>query len=259
MELLKKTSLMILSVFILFLVWLIGFAWVNNPLLLPSPKRVGMAFVALFRYAASLNAMGMSFLRLVIAMSGSLMLGSVLGIIAGFKPWFAVFFQPVAAVLRSVPVVSVIVILLIFFGFSVTPYVITFLMIFPLIYQAFHDGIISIDTELIDVYRLEDNRKWSGLWHCYLPLMRSRIRTVMLQSAGLGIKVLIMAEYLSQTRISIGNSLYLAKINLAYDTVFAWTILLILLALAIEIGINLFKNKDASMTMIKEKKKSPTD
>lgn len=255
----KKTSFMILSVFILFLVWLIGFAWVDNPLLLPSPKMVGMAFVDLFRSSASLNVMGMSLLRLVIAMSGSLILGSVLGIFAGFKPWFAIFFQPVAAVLRSVPVVSIIVILLIFFGLRLTPYVITFLMIFPLIYQAFHDGIIGIDPELIDVYRLEDNRKWSGLWHCYLPLMRSRIRTVMLQSAGLGIKVLIMAEYLSQTRTSIGNSLYLAKINLAYDTVFAWTILLILLALTIEIGINLFKNKDTTNTAFKGMKKSPTD
>ena len=121
------------------------------------------------------------------------------------------------------------------FGFSFTPYIITFLMIFPLIYQGTYGAIKGIDQELIDVYKLEDNNFITGLTHCYIPLISKQIRTALLQSLGLGIKVLVMAEYLSQTKNSIGNKLYLAKVNLNYDEVFAWTLLLIVLALFLEL------------------------
>ncbi|MFA7106710.1 MAG: hypothetical protein WC154_05365, partial [Candidatus Izemoplasmatales bacterium] len=88
--------------------------------------------------------------------------------------------------------------------------------------------------ELVDVYRLEDNRLFSRIIHCYIPLIRNNIETSILQSLGLGIKVIVMAEYLGQTQNSIGNNLYLAKINIEYSEVFAWTILLIIFALLFE-------------------------
>ncbi len=114
-------------------------------------------------------------------------------------------------------------------------------MLFPLIYQGTYGAIKGIDQELIDVYKLEDNHFLSGLTHCYLPLISKNIRTSLLQSLGLGIKVLVMAEYLAQTRDSIGNELYLAKVNLQYDEVFAWTLLLIILAIIFELLINRYK------------------
>jgi hypothetical protein len=43
-----------------------------------------------------------------------------------------------------------------------------------------------------------------------------------------------MAEYLAQTRASIGNELYLAKVELDFASVFAWTALLVAMAAAIE-------------------------
>jgi len=168
-------------------------------------------------------------------------LGFLLGIIAGFNEKFSIFFNPIVTVFRTVPVISITVILLIVFGFKLTPYIITFLMLFPLIYQGTFGAIRNIDSELIDVYKLEDNHFFTGLFHCYIPLISKNIRTSLLQSLGLGIKVLVMAEYLSQTKQSIGNELYLAKVNLEFDQVFAWTFVLILLALVFEVLINHYK------------------
>jgi len=256
---LKKTSLVLLSVFMIFCVWMIGYVIVSSPMLLPSPVDVVKSLAGLFTKSRSLASMGMTLLRLVIAMAIALLLGGGLGILGGFKTKFSIFFQPIVSILRTVPVISIIVILLILFGFGLTPYLITFLMIFPLIYQAFHDGIRNIDSELIDVYKLEDNRKLTGLRYCYLPLMKNEIETVLLQAAGLGIKVLVMAEYLSQTRTSIGNALYLAKINLSYDEVFAWTIILILLAIGFEAIINRFKSLKQKQELFNLPKKSNTD
>jgi len=230
-----------LSIFFLFLVWVIASAIVDNTLLLPTPKGVLLAFGKIFINMDSLTVIGNTILRLLVGLLIASLLGLLLGILAGFNKSFSVFFNPFVTVLRTIPVISITVILLIMFGFSLTPYIITFLMLFPLIYQGTYGAITAIDQELIDVYKLEDNHFFSGLTHCYLPLISKDIRTALLQSLGLGIKVLVMAEYLSQTRDSIGNELYLAKVNLQYDEVFAWTLLLILMALVFEILINHYK------------------
>ena len=255
----KKTSLVVLAVFTIFLLWFAGYFLVANPLLLPSPQAALLAFFSLFGNASSLMAIGMTILRLLAALAIAFLLCGALGILGGFKDGFATFFQPVVTMLRTIPVISVIVIILILFGFRSAPYIITFLMIFPLIYQAFHDGIRNLDPELVDVYRLEDKGFFSGIWHCYLPLMRHSLETVMLQSAGLGIKVLVMAEYLSQTRNSIGNALYLSRINLRYDEVFGWTILLIIMAVGLELLIGRFKKLKEKNTLPPASRKSLKD
>lgn len=109
---------------------------------------------------------------------------------------------------------------------------------------------------MVDVYKLEDNRLITGLKHCYIPLINTQIKTALLQSAGLGIKVLVMAEYLSQTKTSIGNSLYLAKVTLEFDQVFAWTILLILMAIVLSILIERYSLRNSTQPIQKSKVKS---
>ncbi|MCK5731675.1 MAG: ABC transporter permease subunit, partial [Tenericutes bacterium] len=200
-----------------------------------------VAFGNIFIDGDSLSVILFTILRLLVGLLFASLFGFLLGIIAGFRKNFAIFLNPFVTVLRTIPVISITVILLIMFGFSLTPYIITFLMLFPLIYQSTYGAITSIDKELIDVYKLEDNNFFTGLRYCYLPLISKNIRTALLQSLGLGIKVLVMAEYLSQTKKSIGAELYLAKVNLQYDEVFAWTLLLIILALAFELLINHYK------------------
>lgn len=252
----KKTSITLFSVFFLFLIWIIGYLIVSNPLLLPDPIDVFKAFIGLFSNGKSLLVMLMTIVRLLIALLVAFVLGFLLGIWSGFKPNIARFLHPSVTILRTIPVISIVVILLILFGFSLTPYLITFLMIFPVIYQAIYEGIKNIDSEMVDVYKLEDNHLWTGLWHCYIPLINTQVKTALLQSAGLGIKVLIMAEYLSQTKKSIGNSIYLAKVTLAYDQVFAWTILLILLAIGLQMVIERYSLKNSTISIQNSKVKS---
>ncbi len=252
----RKAGITILSIFTIFLVWVIGYAVVSNPLLLPSPLEVLKAFFELFLTWKSLLVMLMTLLRLLVALFFAFLLGVILGIWSGFKKNVATFLHPIVTIFRTIPVISIIVILLIWFGFTLTPYVITFLMIFPIIYQAVYEGIINIDSEMVDVYKLEDNRLLTGLKYCYLPLINSQIKTALLQSAGLGIKVLVMAEYLSQTKKSIGNSLYLAKVMLEYDQVFAWTILLILMAIGLSILIERYSLRHSTQPVQNSKVKS---
>ena len=237
----KKTGITVLSVFSLFLVWQVAAIAVNSSLLLPGPKEVLIAFGKIFIESDSLTVILFTVLRLLLGLLLATVPGILLGIVAGFKKNFATFMNPIVTVLRTIPVIALTVILLIVAGSKLTPYYITFFMLFPLIYQAVYGAITNIDKELIDVYRLEDNHFISGLTHCYIPLISTNIRTALLQSLGLGLKVMIMAEFLAQTDNSIGKAISFAKVNLAYDEIFAWTLLLIVIAVLFELLINHYK------------------
>jgi len=255
----KKTLLAGSSVFVLFLVWLIAAALLQNEIILPGPQAVFQAFWEIVTSLRNLEAIGSTILRLLLAMGIALVTGLFLGVIGGLKPAISQILKPIVTILRTVPVISIVIIVLIIFGFRDTPYVITFLMIFPLLYQAVSEGIKNIDPELIDVYKLEDDHFFSGLWHCYLPLIGDQIKTALLQSAGLGIKVMIMAEYLSQTQNSIGNMLYLEKVNLRFDYVFAWTGILIIAAVIMEAMIERYSQKKLPGSLIFAMKRQERD
>jgi NitT/TauT family transport system permease protein len=114
-------------------------------------------------------------------------------------------------------------------------------MVFPIIFQSVYEGITHIDRDLIDVYHLEEHHFVLGIKYLYFPMVRNNIVLALLQSFGLGLKVLVMAEFLAQSRDSIGNSIYLAKVTLNYDQVFAWTLILILIATALESAIKRYE------------------
>jgi NitT/TauT family transport system permease protein len=255
----KKALLSGSSIFFLFLVWWITSAILQNEIILPGPQAVFQAFLGIFTNVKNLEAIGSTILRLLLAMAIALVSGLLLGVVGGLKPVVSQILKPIVTILRTVPVISIVIIVLIVFGFRNTPYVITFLMIFPLLYQAISEGIKNIDPELIDVYKLEDDHFFSGLWNCYLPLIGDQIKTTLLQAAGLGIKVLVMAEYLAQTQNSIGNTLYLEKVNLRFDYVFAWTGVLIIAAVLMEALIDRYSQRKSLGSLVFQKKRQELD
>jgi NitT/TauT family transport system permease protein len=230
----KKTTIYSMSIIFIFILWLFFYVLVDQPLLMPSPWGVFSSIGWILTTSNTLLALVSTLLRLMLAIGAAVVLGMLFGVIGSRYQHVSLFFRPYITILRTIPVISFVVIVLIVFGFQMTPYIITFLMIFPIVYQAIHDGIKGIDHAYLDVYQLEDDNIFTAVKHCYFPLIKDHITTALLQSAGLGIKVLVMAEYLAQTPNAIGQQIYLSKVNLNYDAVFGWTILLILIAVGIE-------------------------
>lgn len=230
----SKNRIQWIAIFIGFLIWIGVYHLVNTPLIMPSVEAIGLAFVRLFILKSTIEAILFTIMRLILVLVVSAICGVLCGALASYKWKIEYFLRPYVTILRTIPVISIFVILIIIFGFKASPLIVTFLMVFPIIYQQTLDGIKNIDQAFLDVYHLEDNQFFNGLKNCYLPLTRHQLTTAFLQSAGLGIKVLVMSEYLAQTPKSIGFALYVAKINIRYDQVFAWTILLIIMAVLIE-------------------------
>lgn len=231
------------SILLFLFLWILLIEVIDHPLLMPSLSDVFQSMIKIMTSWVKIQVILMTLFRLTVAISISLILGVLLGILSGIIPPISWLIKPHVTVLRTIPVISIIVILLVLFGFTVAPYVITFLMVFPIMYQAAYEGIRHMDFELKDVYRLEASDLKLAIRYLYFPMITPYVTLSILQSFGLGLKVLVMAEYLSQTKNSIGNALYLSKVNLSYDDVFAWSILLILMSIGFEYSFKKYQNR----------------
>lgn len=225
-----KKRMTISSIISIIMLWWLIYVIVDHNLILPSPIDVLLTLWRLCTSGETYRVMGLSLVRLFISVITASLLGIGLGIIAGIKKKVSYFIKPYMTILRTLPIISIAVIILILVGFSLAPYVMTFMMVFPIVYQATENGISNIDQSYIDIYHLEHHDSLLALKMLYLPLIKPYIILSLFQSLGLGLKVLVMSEYISQTKHSIGNSLYMSKTFLNYHEVFAWTILLIMIS-----------------------------
>ncbi len=216
-------------------VWQIYAIHINNPHLMPEPLDVLSELIRLLGEWKTYQIILSTLRRLFISLSISMILGTFFGILSAILYRFEAFFKPIVISLRTLPIISIIVVVLIFFGNTMTLYVISFLLLFPIVYQGTLDGVKNIDPLLIDVLSLES----SGIGieevrMVYFPLAKPFLRTSLIESLGLGIKVLIVAEYIAQTKVSIGREIYMARISLEFSTVFAWTIILLIIVISVE-------------------------
>lgn len=238
-----KRNIVLSSVISIIMVWWLLYIIVDHHLILPSPVDVLLTLWRLCTSGETYLVVGLSLVRLIIAVLTASLLGIVLGIFAGIKKKVSYFLKPYVTLLRTIPIISIAVIILILVGFRLAPFIMTFLMVFPIVYQATESGMKGIDQSYIDIYHLEHHDSLLALKMLYLPLIKPYIILSLLQSFGLGLKVLVMSEYISQTKNSMGNSLYLAKTFLNYDEVVAWTFLLILISGLFELVIFTYQKR----------------
>lgn len=238
-----KTALFKLSsILTLILLWYLIYLLIDQPLLIPSLTDVFSSLFAIIS-SADIFVLIMSLNRLIVSFFSAALLGIIIGFMSAKSRAFEWYQRPFITIMKTIPVLSIIVILFIIFGSHFSPYIITFLIIFPLFYQSSYDGIKHIDPDLIDVLKLNEGRFKESFKYVYLPCLQHDLMITVFQALGLGLKVLVMAEYLMQVPHSIGQSIYEARIQLNYRDVYAWTILLIAMAFLLEMCVRYIKNK----------------
>lgn len=241
MKKMKTWGWRVVGILLILCVWPVIQAIVSEPLLVPSITDVLKALFTLGSNGRSAILMSASRLLMILGVAG--VSGIILGFLASINKTVDHILAPSITLLRTIPVISVIVLILVVVGFRMTPYIVTYLMIFPTIFQATKDSINDLDQAYVDVFKLDQTNAISALRYCYLPLISVPLSTAFLHAAGLGIKVLVMTEYLSQTPRSVGFMLYRAKTDLRYDVVFAWTIVLIVMMIGLESIIHIYKKR----------------
>jgi NitT/TauT family transport system permease protein len=239
----KNLSIKISSVLSIVFLWYIIYLIVDHPLLIPPISKVIETFFKMLIESSFLNALWHTAFRLIISLLVSSICGISLGYLSAKNKSVELVLRPHVTILKTIPVISVIIIMYILVGYQIAPYIITFFMIFPIFYQATYQGIKAINQDLLDVYHLEMENRYLEIKYVYLNNIKDFLILASYQSFGLGFKVLVTSEYITQTQHSIGKLLYQAKVNLQYDYVFAITILLIIITVLVEVFMTSFKKK----------------
>ena len=203
-------------------------------MLLPSPFRTFKSLLALLGtwdfYRATLSTIG----RIMGGFLLGMLLGTALGALTASSRWLDAFFSPIRNIVKSTPVASFSILVLLWIATDLAPMGISMLMVMPIAWSNVHEGIRAVDRNLLEmaeVFRLSRGKR---LRHIYAPSILPQYLAACSTGLGIAWKSGVAAEVIALPSLSIGKSLYLSKIYIETADLFAWTVVVILLSLLIE-------------------------
>ena len=230
----KKKTLTALSIILMLVLWKVLAVVFNSPHTIPHPGATFLAVIKLFTEPGFLMVAGSTVVRGLIGFVISGLLGIGIGILAGISPGFNTFISPMLVTIRSVPVISLILLALIWFRTGMVPVFIGFLTMFPFICTNVSDGIRSVDPGLVEMAHFYKVHKGRILTSVYIPAVMPFIISGASSAMGIGWRAIIIGEVLSQPVYGIGTRLQLAQTYLNVEAVIAWTLIAIALSFIFE-------------------------
>ncbi|AKL97245.1 ABC-type nitrate/sulfonate/bicarbonate transport system, permease component [Clostridium aceticum] len=216
------------------IIWQIVYGILQRDIYLPSPFNVFMRLKELVFLKTFWQAIASSIGRVAMGVFFSIVVGTILGIISSMNDFIYNLINPLIVAIKSTPVLSFIMIALMWFSSSNVPTFICFLMCFPVIWTNIVGGLANIDRKLLQMAKIYRLKKWVVIKKIYLPSILPYFSAACITSLGLGWKVSVAAEVLSHPRNAIGSHLYSAKIYLDSSDLFAWTLVVIFFSLLFE-------------------------
>lgn len=209
----------------------------GNALILPSVQSILFSMVNFGLSAHFWLSVTQTLLRVLMGTGLSFILALGLALLVYEKPKLKVFFEPVLAISKSIPNISYILIILIWFSRDVSVTLISLLVVFPILYQQFLVALLSIETDLLEVEKLYPETRMNHYLKVLLPLMRLSLLEGLISALSLGFKVGVMAEILGQVQPGLGYLMYVSKVNIEMVDLFALSAWLIVFVILIEKGI----------------------
>ena len=215
-------------------VWQVATVVVHQEILLVSPAGVLVRLVELVPTTGFWGTVAHSFVRI----SAGFLLAALVGVLgaalaAGSRVVDALL-TPLLTAVRSTPVVSFIILVLMWASSDRLSFVISFLMVLPIIYTNVLEGIRHRDRSLLEVARVFAVPLLRRLPAVDMPAVLPFFVAGCKVGVGLAWKSGIAAEVIGLPRGSIGEQLYQAKLFLSTADLFAWTVVIVAVSYGFE-------------------------
>ena len=240
-ERLKDLLYAVLGIVIVLAVWSISASLINDEFVMPTLAQTIQATFTLLGQGDFYNALFATLLRTLLAFIISFVLaGATAGLSLIVKP-LGKMVKPIVTVIRVLPTMAIL--LLIFrwtqYDFEVSPVVITILVLFPMIYAQFLTAFNSVPQGLINTANVFGLSKKDKLFKVYLPIVAPSVLSRVGSNLSFAIKLIISAEVISYTLISLGGMMNTATNYLNYARLGALTLCAVALGLIIEVVVDL--------------------
>lgn len=175
--------------------WQLAVAVFQLPqMIVPAPSGVFSAAVREKRTLAI--GFGMTAAISLAALGLSVLIGSLIAIVFSLSRWLRTTLYPYVIFLQTVPIVAIAPLLITWFGYGFQTIVLVAVIIslFPIISNV-TAGLLSVDTNLTELFRLNGASRWQTMWKLQVPYaVRSLILGARV-SAGLAVIGAIIGEF----------------------------------------------------------------
>lgn len=232
----KRILYFILPIIFWISVWEISSIIINKEYFLPSVQNT---FISLFKILSTSSFYKVVFFSILRVLSG-LSLGIILAIFLAFLSCkfecIKAIVSPLISIMKSTPVATLIIVLWILLSGDTLPIVIALLMVMPIIWQNLIDGYETIDKNLWEVCDVFEFSLFKKFKYLIFPTLIKYFIPSVITAVGLAWKSEIATEIIAYTNNSIGKFINDANYNFDSASVFAWTIIIIVLSLSLEFG-----------------------
>ena len=224
----KNKTHKITAVLLALLFWQMVAMILNRSFLLSSPVEVVKALFELGGKNVFWMGLGKSILKILLGFLAGAGVGiSLAGLSYRFK-FCEIYISPYIMVIRSVPVASFVIIILIWLGSEALSILVCFFMVIPIFYANTLEGLRSVDVKMLQMAKIFELGKKAKLIYIYLPGLESFLISSSVASMGIAFKSGIAAEVIGRPKNTLGFFLFDAKIYLETSKVFAITLIVIL-------------------------------
>jgi NitT/TauT family transport system permease protein len=239
----RNRLISISAVALLFIIWKLISLSIGSEQLIPSPEKTLLAVADVVSKDNFLPSLLTTIVRGLMGFAISLVLALLLGIPAGMNSTFRLFINPLLVTFRSTPVISLILLAIIWLGNEMVPVFIAVLTMFPIICTNIIDGIRNVDKDLVEMgttYRISKNRI---IREIYLPSISPFLTSGISNALGFGWRAIIIGEVLAQPGFGVGTQMQNAQIFLQVSELIAWTLIAILVSSLFEYIVRLAEKK----------------
>ena len=230
----KKRKIALWAVAFWLIVWEIASISIGQEILLVSPVDVLIKLKDLIVEAEFWNAIGFTLIRIIGGFLLALVLGLIFAIVSVRYRFIRELLEPFIRTIKAIPVASFIILVLIWISSANLSIVISFLMVFPIIYTNIYEGIVQTDAKMIemaDVFKMDLKQR---VRYIYCSQVIPYLQSACSISLGMCWKAGIAAEVIGMPDNSIGENLYNAKIFFDTPSLFAWTVVIICISIIFE-------------------------
>lgn len=215
-------------------VWQLAHVIVGRDFLLASPAQTILRMLRFLGDPVFWRSVSATGLRVLGGFGWGMVLGAVLAFACAASSGVKTLFAPLLGVIRATPVVSFILLALMWMTSTTLPMFIAFLMVLPLAYSNLIAGLESLDQQLLEMARLFRFGRRRTLRLIYMPSLLPHIISACATGLGFAWKAAIAAEVISHPTISVGRQIHRARIYFEVTDLFAWTLAVIIMSVTLE-------------------------
>lgn len=215
-------------------IWQILYLIVDKEILLVSPLGVFNRLCELVITYDFWLSIATSFGRIMTGFAIAIVFATALAVLTTKSRFAYDFFSPAITIIKSTPIASFIILVLIWLPKNTLTSFIVFLMIIPLFWTNISTALNNIDKNLLEMAQVFHLPMLKKILAIYIPAITPYFISSTLTGVGLAWKAGIAAEVLSVPANAIGSKLYYSKIYLQTTDLFAWTFTIIVLSMILE-------------------------